>query len=85
VLRTIQIGIGSLVIILSILAVAIPEIGPFMSIALIAITLSIVGIENIFTGITVPSLSKKSRIISIVSGAAILGFGIFTISNPEDI
>jgi uncharacterized membrane protein HdeD (DUF308 family) len=80
--RTIQIGIGSLVIILSILAVAIPKIGPFMSIALIAVTLSIVGIENIFTGITVPS-SKKSRIISIVLGAAILGFGIFTISNPE--
>lgn len=81
--RTIQIGIGSLVIILSILAVAIPKIGPFMSIALIAVTLSIVGIENIFTGITLPSLSKKSRIISIVLGAAILGFGIFTISNPE--
>lgn len=80
--RTIQIGIGSLVIILSILAVAIPEIEPFMTITLIAVTLSIVGIENIFTGIILPSLSKKSRITSIALGAAILGFGIFTISNP---
>ena len=81
--RIAQIGIGSLAIILSILAVAIPEIGPFMAISLVAITLSIVGIENILTGITVPVLSKKSRIISITLGAIILGFGIFTISNPE--
>ena len=81
--RLSQIGIGSLAIILSILAVVIPNIGPFMAIALVAVTLSIVGIENIITGIATPSLSKKSRIISIGLGLVILGFGIFTISNPE--
>ena len=78
-----QIGIGSLAIILSILAVAIPAIGPVMAIALVAITLSIVGIEAIITGFATPSLSKKSRIISIALGLIILGFGIFTIANPE--
>lgn len=83
-IRATQIGIGSLAIILSILAIAIPKIGPSMAITLVAFTLSIVGIENIFTGITVPSLSKKSRIISIVLGAVILGFGIFTILNPVE-
>ena len=81
-IRATQIGIGSLAIILSILAIAIPKVGPLMAITLVAFMLSIVGIENIFTGITVPSLSKKSRIISIVLGAVILGFGIFTILNP---
>jgi uncharacterized membrane protein HdeD (DUF308 family) len=54
-----------------------------VTISLIVVTLSIVGIENIFTGIILPSLSKKSRIINIVLGAAILAFGIFTLSNPE--
>ena len=43
-----------------------------MSIALIAVMLAIVGIENIFTGIIVPSLLKKSCIISIVLRSAIL-------------
>lgn len=81
--RLSQIGIGSLAIILSILAVVMHQIGPFMAIALVAITLSIVGIENIITGFAAPSLSKKSRIISIVLGLIILGLGIFTISNPE--
>lgn len=81
-IRLTQIGIGSLVIILSILAVVIPQIGPFMAISLVAITLSIVGIESIITGLAT-SLTKKSRIISIALGLIILGFGIFTISNPE--
>lgn len=82
-IRSTQIALGSLTVILSILAVAIPELTPLTTIALIAFTLVIVGSENIFSGIIFPHLPKKSRIIDIILGIAILAFGIFTISNPE--
>jgi uncharacterized membrane protein HdeD (DUF308 family) len=81
-IRSTQIGLGSLVVFLSILAVIIPEVGQLTAISLIAVSLSLVGIENIFSGVTVPYFTKKSRIIGIGLGIAILAFGIFTISNP---
>lgn len=82
-IRSTQIILGCFTVILSILAVAIPEISPLAAIGLIAITLAIVGSENIFSGITVPHLPKKSRIMDIGLGIAILVFGIFTLLYPE--
>jgi hypothetical protein len=81
-LRILQIFIGSTAIILSILVLILPRLGGFTAIVMVAITLLIVGIERIASGIS-PTYSKRSRLINIGLGAVILAFGIITIASPS--
>lgn len=80
-LRIVQITIGAAAIILSIFIIISPKIGGITAITMVAITLLIVGIERIASGIG-SKYSKRSRLINIGLGAVIVFFGIFTLANP---
>src|SRR5688572_28989672 len=81
-LRIVQITIGVAAIILSIFIIVSPKLGGITAISMVAITLLIVGIERIASGIS-SRYSKRSRLINIVLGAVIVLFGIFTLANPS--
>ena len=81
-LRIVQITIGAAAIILSIFIIVSPKIGGITAISMVAITLLIVGIERIASGIS-SRYSKRSRLINIGLGAVIVFFGIFTLANPS--
>ena len=81
-LRIVQITIGAAAIILSISIIVSPKIGGITAISMVAITLLIVGIERIASGIS-SRYSKRSRLINIGLGAVIVFFGIFTLANPS--
>ncbi|HEX5185325.1 MAG TPA: DUF308 domain-containing protein [Nitrososphaeraceae archaeon] len=81
-LRILQITIGAAAIILSIFIIISPKLGGITAISMVAITLLIVGIERIASGIS-SKYSKRSRLINIGLGIVIVAFGIFTIANPS--
>jgi uncharacterized membrane protein HdeD (DUF308 family) len=81
-LRILQITIGAAVIILSIFIIISPKLGGITAISMVAITLLIVGIERIASGVS-SKYSKRSRLINIGLGIVIVAFGIFTIANPS--
>ena len=81
-LRIVQITIGAAAIILSLFIIVSPKIGGITAISMVAITLLIVGIERIASGIS-SRYSKRSRLINIGLGAVIVFFGIFTLANPS--
>jgi uncharacterized membrane protein HdeD (DUF308 family) len=81
-LRIIQITIGAAAIILSIFIIISPKLGGITAISMVAITLLIVGIERIASGVS-SKYSKRSRLINIGLGIVIVAFGIFTIANPS--
>ena len=81
-LRILQIIIGAAAIILSIFIIISPKIGGITAISMVAITLLIVGIERIASGIS-SKYSKRSRLINIGLGVVIVAFGIITIANPS--
>ena len=81
-LRILQIIIGAAAIILSIFIIVSPKIGGITAISMVAITLLIVGIERIASGIS-SKYSKRSRLINIGLGVVIVAFGIITIANPS--
>ncbi|MGH9982130.1 MAG: HdeD family acid-resistance protein [Nitrososphaeraceae archaeon] len=81
-LRILQISIGAAAIILSIFIIISPKLGGITAISMVAITLLIVGIERIASGVS-SKYSKRSRLINIGLGIVIVAFGIFTIANPS--
>ena len=81
-LRILQITIGATAIILSIFIIISPKLGGITAISMVAITLLIVGIERIASGVS-SKYSKRSRLINIGLGIVIVAFGIFTIANPS--
>ena len=81
-LRILQITIGVAAIILSLFIIISPKLGGITAISMVAITLLIVGIERIASGVS-SKYSKRSRLINIGLGIVIVAFGIFTIANPS--
>ena len=81
-LHILQITIGAAAVILSIFIIISPKLGGITAISMVAITLLIVGIERIASGIS-SKYSKRSRLINIALGVLIVAFGIITIANPS--
>jgi uncharacterized membrane protein HdeD (DUF308 family) len=80
-LRYIQIGLGAISIILSIVILAFPGIAVYTIILILSIALLIIGIERIATGIS-PSPSRSSRIANIGLGALAIAVALAVISFP---
>ena len=79
-LRGVQIGLGILVIALSIFALAFPGYTFLSLIVILSIVLFFVGIEKIITGMFLPT---KSRWTTIGLGVLVLIFAGLAISFPE--
>src|SRR5829696_7805308 len=73
-LRTFQIIVGAICIILSVLVLVGPRLGTYTFLFFIEITLLIQGAERIASGVRSPGIKKSSRIINIAIGFALLGF-----------
>jgi uncharacterized membrane protein HdeD (DUF308 family) len=82
-LRTLQIFVGAICIILSILVIAGPRLGTYTFLFFIEITLLILGAERIASGVRSPRLKRSSRIINIALGSAIIGFALLGFFTPK--
>jgi hypothetical protein len=82
-LRTLQILVGAICIILSILVLAGPRLGTYTFLFFIEITLLILGAERIASGVRSPRLKRSSRIINIALGSAIIGFALLGFFTPK--
>ena len=82
-LRTLQILVGAICIILSILVLAGPRLGTYTFLFFIEITLLILGAERIASGVRSPRLKRSSRIINIAIGSAIIGFALLGFFTPR--
>lgn len=84
-LRMLQIIFGSIAILLSLVVLSFLVVFPGATllglILILSIVFLIVGIERIAVGFS-PLSSKKTRIINIVLGLAIVGFSIFLMQFP---
>jgi uncharacterized membrane protein HdeD (DUF308 family) len=84
-LRMLQIVVGSIVVLLSVVIllflVIFPGIAFLTLILFMSIVLLIIGIERIAIGLS-PISSRKTRIINIVLGAAVIGLSIFLMQFP---
>jgi uncharacterized membrane protein HdeD (DUF308 family) len=81
-LRYIQIGLGAISIILSIVILAFPGIAVYTIILILSIALLIIGIERIATGIA-PLPSRSSRITNIGLGVLAIAISLAVISFPK--
>jgi uncharacterized membrane protein HdeD (DUF308 family) len=76
------IGLGILVLIISIIVMALPgTVGVFL-IILLAIGLLFDGIARVYHGVTDKTTSRWSRIFSIVAGAIEIGLSIMIMAAP---
>jgi uncharacterized membrane protein HdeD (DUF308 family) len=82
-LRTLQILVGAICIILSILVLAGPRLGTYTFLFFIEIALLILGVERIASGVRSPRLKRSSRIINIALGSAIIGFALLGFFTPR--
>jgi uncharacterized membrane protein HdeD (DUF308 family) len=82
-LRTLQILVGAICIMLSILVLAGPRLGTYTFLFFIEITLLILGAERIASGVRSPRLKRSSRIINIALGSAIIGFALLGFFTPK--
>jgi uncharacterized membrane protein HdeD (DUF308 family) len=80
-LRYVQVGLGAISIILSIVILAFPGIAVYTIILILSIALLIIGIERIATGIA-PLPSRSSRIANIGLGALAIAVALAVISFP---
>ena len=84
-LRMLQIVVGSIVVLFSVVIllflVIFPGIAFLTLILFMSIVLLIIGIERIAVGLS-PVSSRKTRIINIVLGAAVIGLSIFLMEFP---
>jgi uncharacterized membrane protein HdeD (DUF308 family) len=80
-LRYIQVGLGAISIILSIVILTHPGIAVYTIILILSIALLIIGIERIATGIA-PLPSRSSRIANIGLGALAIAISLAVISFP---
>ena len=80
-----QIVVGSIVVLFSVVIllflVIFPGIAFLTLILFMSIVLLIIGIERIAVGLS-PVSSRKTRIINIVLGAAVIGLSIFLMQFP---
>jgi uncharacterized membrane protein HdeD (DUF308 family) len=81
-LRFIEVGLGAIAIILTIVTLAYPGITTKTIIRLIPIVLLIIGIERIAVGITLPLPGKSYRLVYIGLGPLIMSLAIVLISVP---
>jgi uncharacterized membrane protein HdeD (DUF308 family) len=82
-LRTLQILVGAICIVLSILVLAGPRLGTYTFLFFIEIALLILGAERIASGVRSPRLKRSSRIINIALGSAIIGFALLGFFTPR--
>lgn len=82
-LRTFQIIVGVICIILSILVLAGPRFGTYAFLFFIEITLLILGAERIASGVRPPGLKRSTRIIDIAIGSAMIGFALLGFFTPK--
>jgi uncharacterized membrane protein HdeD (DUF308 family) len=80
-LRYVQVGLGAISIILSIVILTYPGIAIYTIILMLSIASLIIGIERIATGIS-PLLSRSSRIVNIGLGALAIAVALAVISFP---
>jgi uncharacterized membrane protein HdeD (DUF308 family) len=80
-LRFVQIGLGAISIILSIIILTYPGIAIYTIILLFSVALLMVGFERIAMGIA-PSPSRSSQLTNIGLGALVVAFGIVVMSFP---
>jgi uncharacterized membrane protein HdeD (DUF308 family) len=80
-LRYIQVGLGAISLILSIVILTHPGIAVYTIILILSIALLIIGIERIATGIA-PLPSRSSRIANIGLGALAIAISLAVISFP---
>jgi uncharacterized membrane protein HdeD (DUF308 family) len=80
-LRYVQVGLGAISIILSIVILAFPGIAVYTIIQILSIALLIIGIERIATGIA-PLPNRSSRIANIGLGALAIAVALAVISFP---
>src|SRR5690242_3647537 len=80
-LRFVQIGLGAISIILSIVILTYPGIAIYTIILLFSVALLMVGFERIAIGIA-PSPSASSRLTNIGLGALVVALGIVVMSFP---
>lgn len=80
-LRSVQIGLGAISIILSIAILTYPGIAIFTVILMLSITLLMVGFERIATGIA-PLRHKSSRWTNIGLGVLVVALGFAVMSFP---
>jgi uncharacterized membrane protein HdeD (DUF308 family) len=85
-LRVLQIGLGAISIILSIVILAFPGIAIYTIILMLSVVLLIIGIERIAIGIASssppPSPNKSSRFANIGLGALVIVLAIVVMSYP---
>ena len=81
-LRFIEVGLGAIAIILTIVSLTYPGITTKTIIQLDSIVLLIVGIERIAIGITLPLKGKSYRLFNIGLGPLIIALAIVLISIP---
>jgi uncharacterized membrane protein HdeD (DUF308 family) len=82
-LQLLQISVGVVSIILSSIVLAYPSLGVFTVILMLAITLLIVGIERVASGIFSPFLgSKLSRLSNIGLGVIVIVFALISVAYP---
>ncbi|HKI08533.1 MAG TPA: DUF308 domain-containing protein [Nitrososphaeraceae archaeon] len=82
-LRTFQIIVGAICIILSVLVLVGPRLGTYTFLFFIEITLLILGAERIASGVRSPGIKKSSRIINIAIGSAMIGFALLGFFTPK--
>jgi uncharacterized membrane protein HdeD (DUF308 family) len=80
-LRFVQIGLGAISIIFSIIILTYPGIAIYTIILLFSVALLMVGFERIAIGIA-PSPTRSSRLTNIGLGALVVAFGIVVMSFP---
>src|SRR5919197_3296051 len=84
-LRVLQIGLGAISIILSIVILAFPGIAIYTIILMLSVVLLIIGVERIAIGIassSPPSPNKSSRFANIGLGALVIVLAIVVMSYP---
>jgi uncharacterized membrane protein HdeD (DUF308 family) len=78
-----QIAVGAISIILSVIVIVYPIFGSYTTIFFISSTLVIVGVERIASGLSAPRLKKSTRLISVGIGIAIVLFAVMGFATPE--
>jgi uncharacterized membrane protein HdeD (DUF308 family) len=82
-LRVLQIGLGAISIIFSIVILAFPGIAIYTIILMLSVVLLIIGVERIAIGIAAsPSPNKSSRFANIGLGALVIVLAIVVMSYP---
>ena len=82
-LQFLEVGLGAIAIIITIVTLTYPGITTQTVIRLVSIVLLIIGFERIAIGIAFPSPSKSYRLANIGLGPLIIALAIVLISFPQ--